>query len=323
MNEPEEYMIEEAVDRTIALLWPPSPGVWVRIALIVFFLGGCVIHPVGTDDISLPGFHPDSLAFDQSLIQYSDLVFLVIFLIFAGGIAYVIISSIFQFVFVDCLSSDTILLTRTLKIRIAKGFRLMAFYLILLGIMCMVAFVLSFLFFVPLLTRGDANMIDLLVALITVLVLLMVLLIPVWILAILTADFVVPVMILDDTGIIAGWKRVYTLFQGNGRVIAIYTLLKIILIIASGVVLGIIAFLISIPLGLSGELTSADTGISQVLSSDGLILLLMGTGAMVLISLLLLVPVITFFRYYSLIVLSRLNPVYTLLPPKTRENISP
>lgn len=322
MNKSEEHLIEEAFDRTVALLWPPSPAVWFRIALIVFFLGGCVIQPFGTDDFILPGFHTDEVVFQEYLLQNSDPIFLSILLIFAGGIAYVIISSIFQFVFVDCLSSDTIILTRTLTIRIGKGVRLMIFYLFLLGIVSLAAIVLSLLFFVPVLTGGDASMVDLLIALITVLVLVILLLIPVWVLAILTADFVVPVMILDDTGIIAGWRSTLTLFQGNERTIAMYTGLKIVLIIASGVVLGAMAIIISIPLGLLGDLASAEDGIVPLQSTDAIISLLMGTGAMVLTSLVLLVPVITFFRYYSLVVLGNLNPAYTLLPPLSRKKTS-
>ena len=32
--------IDEAFERTVSLLWPPHPGVWLRIALIALFLGG-------------------------------------------------------------------------------------------------------------------------------------------------------------------------------------------------------------------------------------------------------------------------------------------
>ncbi|HWQ64462.1 MAG TPA: hypothetical protein VN429_08590 [Methanospirillum sp.] len=304
-------VIDEALTRTWNLLWPPHPGVWIRLAIIALFLGGVVINPLKTDttlsrtvDISSPA----------AFAGYMDLLMTLFAGIVVAGVIYVVISSVLQFIFVDCLSSGNIQLTRTLRLRWGKGIRLVGFYLVLLLVILITMLFLMIQILIPGMQGGYFDLMRFMILLIETLLASLIVLIPVWVIAILTADFVVPVMIVDDSGIISGWKRIIRLFSGRWREAGIYTGLKILLIFVTGIILGIVIFLISIPLGLINMAISIGAGLTPDQGNSGIVMFGAGTGAMILISLFLLVPVITFFRYYSLAVLRDLDPDYNLLP---------
>ncbi|MDD1729651.1 MAG: hypothetical protein LUQ50_11355, partial [Methanospirillum sp.] len=188
------------------------------------------------------------------------------------------------------------------------------FYLFLLALILISAIILALLFIVPAIQGETLDFYGLMLLIIEFLLLLLIILIPVWILARLTADFVVPVMIVDECGIVPGWRRMITIFSGRWIEAVIYTAGKIILIFLSGAVLGIILFLLSIPMGIPAMIISAGTGVPQVMDPTGIVFLGLGAAVLFLLSLVLLVPVITFFRYYSLAFLRDLDPAYNLLP---------
>lgn len=306
-----DTLITEAFDRTVVLLWPPDAGTWIRLAIIALFLGGAVINPLnGTDPWSTPITGPEDSFFTQDTIS---LILLAGGLLLAAGLGYVGISAILQFLFVDCLSTGIIRLTRTLPLRLMSGLRLAAFYLLLFVIILGTTGIIAVWMVTPVIMTGEYDQIILLMAIIQSLIIILIILIPVWIIAIITADFVVPVMIHDRTGVIRGWKIVGTLFQGRWNKAGMYLLLKMILITLSGMILGVLVFLLSIPLGIPGTITSFAV-IRGAPTISGLLLpILLEAGVMILISVLLLIPVITFFRYYSLLILRDLDPEYDLL----------
>ncbi|MDD1728380.1 MAG: hypothetical protein LUQ50_04825, partial [Methanospirillum sp.] len=126
--------MSEAIDRTIFLLWPPKSGIWIRVAIIALFLGGGMVNPIRTDPVSGSGAPCFGIPGSIVLSDFSDLVYTITLGILIAGFIYVMISAVFQFIFVDCLSTNTILLTRTLHIRWKQGLRLVGFYLFLLAL---------------------------------------------------------------------------------------------------------------------------------------------------------------------------------------------
>lgn len=306
--------IDEALDRTKTLLWPPHLGIWIRIAIIALFLGGGAANPMRTDTISWSGFQGSDLPGPVVLFEHMDLLLKIGLGLLIAGLFYMVISAVFQFIFVDCLTTNTILLTRTFNLRWRKSLHLVGLYLFLFLVIALCFVLLAFIFIMPVFETGVVNLLNLLILIIITLLLLFIILIPVWIIAILTADFVVPIMIVDDCGIIAGWRRTIRLFSGRWVEAGIYTGLKLLLIFITGMIIGVIIFLISIPLGITGTIVSIEAGSPPVIDSTGAVLLGIGTLGVFLISLFLLVPVITFFRYYSLVVLRDMEPRYNLLP---------
>ena len=302
------------------LLWPPRKGVWLRVAIITLFLGGGMINPFRTDSMQVSDVQ-GSLPGPEVLSGYMPLIFSFFAALLIAGFLYICVSAVFQFVFVDCLSSGKILFTRTFRLRWGKGLHLIGFYLILLVIILISALLVILTVMMPVFVSETRDFLTILIRLMETLIILLIILMPVWIIAILTADFVVPVMIVDDTGIISGWKQVVTLFHGRWTDAGTYIALKIFLIFLAGVILGVITFLISIPLGIPDIALTIEQGSTP--TPSGILLIGLGTGAMMVKSLLLLVPVITFFRYYSLAVLRDLSPRYSLLPPYPPHDTNP
>ncbi|HWQ67873.1 MAG TPA: hypothetical protein VN372_13525 [Methanospirillum sp.] len=304
--------LDEAAMRTRILLWPPKAGVWIRIAVIALFLGGFMMNPFKSDLISAPD--PDTFLQPGLMSGYESVIISLIIVLMAGLLFYVLLSSIFQFVFVDCISSGTILIGRTFRNRMGKGLHLLLFYLCMLLLIIIASGIVVVFVILPVFLDGPLVLLTLLVHLIMALVILLILLIPVWILAILTADFVVPLMIREDCGIIDGWNYLIQIFSGRWVEAMIYTGVKIILSIIAGIILGVIVGLITILLDLPASIIGSQ-GVHEGISDKTVMLLIASTCVVCVISLFLLVPVITFFRYYSLIMLKELDTRYDFLTP--------
>jgi hypothetical protein len=307
--------IDEALFRTVTLLWPPSPGIWLRIALIGLFLGGGITFPLKTENLGVPDLNTRMIIDKSVKPDYLNLLITIGGGLFIACLLYVVMSAILQFVFVDCLSSGKILLSRTFRLRLRKGSELMLLYLLLFSIIILATVLLTFLIIIPNIQSGILDPVPLLFSVVEMLVLLLIILIPVWICAILVADFIVPIMILDESSLVPAARTFFAIFAGRWKEAGIYTGLKIFLIFTLGIIIGMITFLLSFPLGLADTILPHTRGHSAFISTDIMIRIGFETAAMILISLLLLVPVITFFRYYSLAVLRELDPVRNLLPP--------
>jgi hypothetical protein len=74
--------------------------------------------------------------------------------------------------------------------------------------------------------------------------------------ALFARDFVVPVMAVENVGVIDGWRRVIALLRLEIKAYAGYVLMKIVLVVGSAILFGIITliavFLIFIPISIAG-----------------------------------------------------------------------
>ena len=132
----------------------------------------------------------------------------------------------------------------------------------------------------------------------------------------LTTDFVVPIMICEDCGVIRGWRRLIRMTSADSRQIAIYIVTRLVLGFIVGIVLAVLVILtlvvIAIPFVLIGTMLpgpfQAGNDISIISSLIPYLIIAIP------VALLIAVPFITFFRYYALLVLEGLEPEYRLLP---------
>jgi hypothetical protein len=305
--------IDGAVSHTKSLLWPFRAGVWLRLAVISLFVGGFgggfnffSFNDGGRDAAFSPGFGMpmDSFAPGAGMILLLIGVVLLIALVFG------IIGSIFQFVFVDCLTSGEVSLSRTFGMRSGKGLRLFLFQVIFSLLMIAAVVVALLAVFLPMQGIGAPNMLAL-IALIPAAVLILVVVVTV---LMLTIDFVVPVMIRSDCGVIEGWRHAWTFLRPDLVNAAVYVVFRFIL----GFVLGIIALLlvlvamavIAVPLVAVGVV--AGIALKAAAVPVHVLLLLIGIVVAVPVLLLVQVPFATFLRYYSLGVLGRFSPEYDL-----------
>ncbi|WP_220682081.1 DUF7544 domain-containing protein [Methanofollis formosanus] len=303
--------IDAAISRTKSLLWPFNAGVWLRLAVIALFIGGA------------GGFNPFSYnfggadQFDQAAVP-ADLglsdptILLIVGAVLLLSLLFLYLGSVFQFVFVDCLSSGEISLSRTFGMRTGKGLRLFLFQLLLILLLIAAMVLLVMLFIVPAATVGNASILVGLIVLIPAILLLAILF---GVVFLFTTDFVVPVMVAEDCGVIAGWKKVWGFLVADLKNAAVYLITRFVLGIVVGIAMFILVLLVllivGIPLGGIALLAMALVGDAAL----ALFILLLVIGMLIAIPLLLLVqvPFVTFFRYYALLVLREFSPEHDLL----------
>ncbi|NVO66143.1 DUF7544 domain-containing protein [Methanofollis tationis] len=302
--------IDGAVSHTKSLLWPFRAGVWLRLAVISLFIGG---FGGGFNFFSFPdgGGHAGSGMPVDLFAPGAGFIFLLIGVILLLALFFGIIGSIFQFVFVDCLTTGEVSLSRTFGMRSGKGLRLFLFQVLFALLMVAAMIVVLLTIFLPVQSVGAPNLLALIILVPAALLILVI----IGIVLMLTIDFVVPVMIRSDCGVIDGWRHALAFLRPDLVNAAAYVVFKFLL----GIVLGLIALVlaliaaavIAVPLVAVGVVAGIALGNAAV--PVYLLLLLIGIVVAVPVLLLVQVPFATFLRYYSLGVLGRFSPEYDLL----------
>lgn len=126
---------------------------------------------------------------------------------------------------------------------------------------------------------------------------------------VLTKDFVVPQMALEDIGAMEGWRRLWPMMQAEKGGYAVYVLMKIVLAIGAGIVIGVVsvvlALVVAIPtalLAIVAVLTGKTAGLTwnvftiTVAVVVGCVLF----AAFMYLLALIAVPAIVFFPAYAI-----------------------
>ena len=300
--------LDGAFQRTKSLLWPIRWDVWLRLALIALFVGGGVSFPNTSGYTFEEGDLPPGVV--ESLPDIAPLIVAFILIVLVIALIWWIIGTVMQFVFVDMLRTGDIHIRPFFGERLGKGVRLFLFQvgLTLILILAMMALILM-LVGIGGSGVGGAAFILVFIPFILVAALLF------GIIFLLTTDFVVPIMIHEDCGVIEGWRRLFGVMSGQFWQIVVYIVTRLILGLIAGIVQAVIVILalliIAIPFVLVGIVLLAAIQANIVLL---LALLIPYLIIAVPVALLIAVPFVTFFRYYGLLVLEGLAPEYRLLP---------
>jgi len=299
-----------ALSHTINAFWPLRIGQIFRLLLISFFIGAWITGPVPQDFTFADIPYVSQFSIGDSMSGQIGLIISVMAGILFILLLYALFSSIFQFIFVDYLSAGDRILPSFLA-RTGMGIRLLGFYLatILLIGLCAVAAIIGIA--IPVLLSNPDNPTIFFIALLYTLAGLLVLILPVWILTIITTDFVVPVMMVHNCGVLRGWKIIFKEFSGKWDEAGMYLLIKIGINIITGVVLGLFLVLAMESLGISSLTLIPGMPAAPDYSLVYLILPLILVAG---ITLIVMTPVVTFLRYYALIFLELLSDTYALLP---------
>jgi len=73
---------------------------------------------------------------------------------------------------------------------------------------------------------------------------------------VLTKDFVVPQMALEDIGAMEGWRRLWPMMLAEKGGYAVYVLMKIVLAIGAGIVIGIVTLILALVVAIPTALLS-------------------------------------------------------------------
>ncbi len=305
--------LDSAIRRTRDLLWPFQKGIWLRIALIALFIGwggAGFPQPTWSSDSDFPSDAFPGFSAPDALPDMAGLIIALIFLIIACALLLMLIGSILQFVFVDCIRTRNVRIREYFSPRAGKGVRLFLFQI---GIAVLFLLLMAALF-VPLILAGGFAFPTAL-SLILFLPVLILLAIIVGIIHLITIDFVVPIMIRKDCGVIDGWKEFYGIISTQWMQGIIYLVVRFLAALGGGIVIILLTLfalaILAIPFAIIGLFLYAAMQMANTLL---LILLIPYLIVAIPVVLLISVPFVTFFRTYSLAVLGRLNSGYALLP---------
>jgi len=305
----------DAVDVTRDFLTPLDAKRWLKLAIVVFFIGGFggfspSSAPTGGDptgtapgEVSIPS--PDVLVVLALIVAIA----IVIWLIFG------LLGSLLEFVLIDSLRSGSVSILSGLSENFGNGLRLFGFRTAL-GVLSLAAVgVPAYLTFWPL----DSIETVPLSTIWRFFALAIVVFFAFALVSRLTTEFVVPTMLAEDRGVLSAWGRFWvTLRQDPGEYI-VYLVLVTIVSIAAAIGLGIVSifvtFVVAIPFVILGVILA-------MLGPVGLVLLIplviVAIVTLLLIQALIQMPLVVFVRYYALLVLGDTDSELDLIPDRRR-----
>lgn len=285
----------ESVAATKALLATASIAAWLRLSILVLFVG-TLVTPFLVD------FNSSSALFAS--IGGTDTTALLVVVALVAALA-LCIGTVFEFVFLDALRGDPVRLVAGSERHFHAGMQVFALRLAF--------FIVGGGTLVAGLTISRSWVIVAGVLLGSVLVLL----------DRLTVGFVVPIMLVEDCSLIEGWRTFAPTLGQEWREYTIYLLVAGILWAAIAIVGGLLSALFA--LGLLVPFGGLGAGVSGMLVTQGLsegvvTQAVLGTLAMpylllfLVIVLLVHVPLITYLRYIALFVLGDTAERYDPIP---------
>jgi hypothetical protein len=308
----------DAIDATRDFLFPVERSRWLRLAVYAFLLGSTSIGstPNIPGNVGGGGGTPGGGTVDELggiSPELGALVVAVILLVVLVALVFSYLSAVTEFAFVEALRDERVSVRAQLRANLGPGLRLFGFQLALfVGVMAAVFAPVAFFLAVA----GGAGLVVLVVAIPVFFVGMFL----VGIVNLLTTDFVVPTMLVDDETVLGAWRRLWPVLRSNLAETAVYVVILYVLQFAIGigvfVVMGVIALVLGLPLAAVGFAVYAAAGGTLGLAVGAVIAVL----ALVFVALLFVaglaiqIPVQTFYRYFELFVLGDLDADLDLIP---------
>ncbi|WP_436927761.1 DUF7544 domain-containing protein [Halosimplex amylolyticum] len=315
--------IDDAYRATSAFLRPVDRTRWAKLALIGLFVGLPTANAGGaqfggsgpTDESPMPGGPVDAPV--DIPVEAWVAVAVAIVIAIAVGLVLLLVGSVMEFVLVESLREEHVEIRTYWRRYFRRGLRLFGFRLVVGLAILAAAALLAALVFVPL-ALGDWG---------PAAVVLAVLLVPAFVALALvaaivggfTTAFVVPVMMVEDCGVLAGWRRFWSTLVGQWTEYLAYAVLAFVLgIVGSalvGVVTAILAVLLLIPFGVLAALAFGLFVLAEPVGIAAFVVVgILFVLAVIAVAAFVQVPVITYLRYYALLVLGDTNERFDLIP---------
>lgn len=298
--------IDDAIEKTKNLLWPFNWSIWWRIALISLFTGG--VGGINFPTSSFGDMGPSDLSnFNTGFISgIPDIIILLFVAILIIALIYTLISNIFQFVFVKCLSENRFSLKEYFMQNTGRGLRLFGFWILLI----LTVIAVSAVFILSIFSMG--NNFNLPIFILTF-ILFLLLVIIVAVIAMFTVDFVIPIMLKDECGVCEGWKKCWRILRSNPGQSLVYLVMKAIISIFIAILLFVVLLILTLAIGIPFLILFLLAGIGSGFGMLHIALLVLFLIILIPIMLLISVPFNTFIRTYSLSVLGKMEPEYMLI----------
>ncbi len=312
--------ISFAIEHTKRQLFRPFRfGQWTRLAIVGLLAGELGSGGFRGSNFHLPphvggsphlpsglsGIDPVLLAVLIAVIVFAALVFALIMMY---------ISSVMRFILFDSVLGKECRIRRQWSRRQGEGWRYFLWKLLYAlamfgGVVLLLAVPLAFAFGVGWVREPKQHIIPLVLGGIFLFFVLLLFILVMTVIFVLTKDFVVPQMALENIGAIEGWRRLWPMMKAEKGSYAGYLGMKILMAIGAGIVVGIatliLGLIIAIPtVGLS--ILAVLTGQSAGLTWNAYTITLAIVVGSVLLAIflyliaLISVPFVVFFPAYSI-----------------------
>ncbi|MEM4780968.1 MAG: DUF4013 domain-containing protein [Halalkalicoccus sp.] len=310
--------LDDAWAATHEFLTPLSVKRLLVLAVIVFFVGGTGSNfgggGGGTPDTEpATGAEPNVEALWTVLAENALVIGLLGGAVLALLLAFMLVGALMEFVFVQSLRTDEVRFWGYSRAYLGEGLRLLGFRigLSILGVLPAAVFLgfgAAAFGAGPLPEVGGAVLVVL--GLLAALAFLAMALVDSF-----TTAFVVPVMLVRETGVLDGWRAFWPTVASHWKQYLAYAVAAFVLNLALGIVfviaLAIAALAVGIPLGILG--VSVALLAEAILLPVAVVLVALFALTLIVTALLLQVPIQTYLRYYALLILgdtdAELDPI--------------
>ncbi|MFB6129638.1 MAG: hypothetical protein ABEJ28_02325 [Salinigranum sp.] len=312
--------LDDALAATRAFLTPVDRTAWLKLAVVAFFISGPGANFSGFQYTfggegggPPPGPVGPTVGPNVWLLIAGVVVALLVV-----ALAFALVGSVMEFVFVESLRTEEVSVRRYWGRRWPQGLRLFGFRLVVGVFAFAAALLLAVPFLLPRFGAGGAGGEPSLAAFVVLLPLVLVLVLIAGLVDGFTTVFVVPVMVLEDCGVLGGWRRLWPTVTDEWEQYLAYAVAGFFLSIVGGVVVGIavavLALALLVPFGILfalgvGALVLAEPVGIAVLAVVGVLYALAILAVVALVK----VPVETYLRYYALFVLGDVEPAFDLV----------
>lgn len=314
--------VEDALDATREFLLPIDLRRWLKLAVVAFFVGGGMNVPTSGVDASgsperVPSRVPDA---GVPVELPADVLPIVAALVVAAvllAVVFGIVGAIMEFVLVESLRTRRVAIRRHWRNRWRQGLRLFVFR-VAIGLPLLALFLgWAALFLAPLLLDAGQPGVPVAVFLLGVPILLVVGVLYALVNG-FTTVFVVPIMIKEDTGVLAGWRLLWPSIRAEWKEYLAYAVIAFLLTIAAGLlaslVAGLAAFVLLVPFAVLAAITYLTVSFATTLGLAILaVLAVVFVASVLVIWALVQVPVVTYLRYYALLVLGDVEEAFDVV----------
>jgi len=310
--------VDDAYRATSAFLRPVDRSRWLKLALVGLFVG---TPGVGANSVqfSVPadGTTPSNGDFSTVPTEVWIAVAVAVGLAVLVVLAVLFVGSVMEFVLVESLRQEEVRVRAYWSRHLRRGTRLFGFRLAVGLFVLATVLVLFGLLVVPLaLGVGAVSALVLVVVLIPVFVVLAVV---TGLVDGFTTMFVVPVMMVEECGVLAGWRRFWPTLAGAWTQYLAYAVVSFVLALVGGLlvaaVTAVLAIVLLIPIGVLAGVGVLLFLLTPALGIPALVIVgVLFVAGLVAVAALVQVPVITYLRYFALLVLGETNAAFDLIP---------
>jgi hypothetical protein len=311
--------ITPALEHTKKQLFQPFRlGQWTRLALVGLLAGelgssgGCNTHNFNLNQSGGGVHHSGFPGVDPALLF--GIIAVLVTTAFVFGIIFMYMSSVMRFILFDSVLAKECHIRAGWNRRQGPGLRyflwkLLYLLITLAGLVVLVGIPAAFAFTAGWLKDPKEHVAPLALGGILVAFTLFIFVFTLALVFVLTKDFVIPQMALEDIGVMEGWRRLWWMIKAEKGGYAAYIGMKIVMAIGAGImvfiaalILGLIIAIPTVGLSILAVITGKSAGLTwnaytiTLAVVVGLILL---AGFMYVIAL-ISVPVVVFFPAYSI-----------------------